>query len=199
MARMHLFSWSLGLAVLFAWPGSGLTAQKESTIYNQCACFCDGPTGGGIIDISNSGGFSCGTYNSKTCNYEDSKTGGIRSGTTKYCGGFKPGGTKAMRAPAITKEPMVMSRGTEPDSPATVEEKGSAETTGEVQERAIPRQRVGAAELNCYCDKGQGTCSVTSKDGKTAVCEKGSAGTCTGTCMFPKGTVSGFTGGMTRQ
>jgi hypothetical protein len=188
--------------VLLLPQGIGLAAQKQSTVYNQCACLCVGPTGGAIIDISNTGGFSCGAYNSKTCNYEDPKTGGIRSGTTKYCGGYKPGGTKAAMSgsgSATTTAPTIMSRGTEPDSTVSADEKASAETAGEVQERAIPRMGTGlsAVSPSCSCRDGTGTCTVTTTETE-AKCYKGK-GTCSGTCKFMPGTGTGFTGGLMRQ
>jgi hypothetical protein len=200
-----------GLCLSFIWPSVGLALPKDLT-YNTCACFCDGATGGGIIDIRNSGGYSCSAYNNKTCNYEDEATGGIRTGTTKWCGGFKPDGVRAMFQAPLSKD-AITRRGVEGDQPAQpgpgpygpTDAPSEATTpsqglpSSDVQERAIPRPGLGVAELNCSCDKGSGTCSVTSTDGKSSTCYKGKDDTCTGTCMYPKGTVSGFTGGLMRQ
>ena len=189
------------------WPSTSLALPKD-LVYNTCACFCDGATGGGIIDIRNSGGYSCSAYNNKTCNYEDEATGGIRTGTTKWCGGFKPDGVKAMTlAPLSLSKDAITRRGVEGDQPAEpgpgpygptdAPSESVSPPSGEVQERAIPRQRLGAAELNCYCDGGnQGTCSVTSTDGQTSKCYKGANDTCTGTCKYSKGTISGLGGAM---
>jgi hypothetical protein len=180
---------AIGVATLLASSGISWAAKKQDTIYNVCACACFDPaTGFGEIlaDIQNTAGVSCGAYNNRACSLD----GGTRTGTTKYCGGYKPGGTKAtMLAPSTGLKAPIMRRGVEGDQPPS----------GEVQERAIPRMRLGVAEMNCGCAKGQGTCSVTSKDGKTSVCEKGPSDTCTGTCSFPIGTISGFTGGLMRQ
>jgi|GEM_PF-3981369 len=177
---------AIGITLFVTSAEVSLARQKQSAVYNQCACLCDGPTGGTIIDISNTGGFSCGAYSNRTCNYEDPSTGGIRTGTTKYCGGFKPGGTKAtMLAPSIGQNAPVMRRGVEgEDQPES----------GDVQERAIPRMRGPLSEVSptCGCSGGTGTCTVTTTD-TTATCSKGS-GTCTGTCKFMPGTGTGFSG-----
>ena len=105
-----------GLCLGLLWPGTGFAKPKD-LVYNTCACFCDGATGGGIIDIRNSGGYSCGAYNNRTCNYEDEATGGIRTGTTKWCGGFKPDGVQAMTLAPLSKD-AITRRGIEGDKPA---------------------------------------------------------------------------------
>lgn len=108
----------VGLIMLLTWAGAGL-AKPKGAIYNQCACICQAPGDiiGVITDISNTGGFSCGAYNGKTCNYSDPATGGVRSGTTKYCGPFKPGGTVNFRAPLSGITGSVLSRGIDGDQP----------------------------------------------------------------------------------
>lgn len=110
---------TLGFAVLFTPPGV-TWAKPKGSIYKQCACICQAPGDiiGVITDFSNTGGFSCGAYNGKTCNYSDSATGGVRSGTTKYCGPYKPGGTVAFRAPLSSLKGSVLSRGIEGDQSA---------------------------------------------------------------------------------
>jgi hypothetical protein len=105
-----------GLCLSLLWPNAGLAVPKD-LLYNTCACFCDGATGGGIIDIRNSGGYACFAYNNKTCNYEDEATGAIRTGTTKWCGGFKPDGVKAMTLAPLSKD-AITRRGVEGDQPA---------------------------------------------------------------------------------
>lgn len=185
---------AVGLAMWIASSGISLALQKKDSAYNTCACACDGPTGGGIIDISNAGGFACGAYNNRTCNYEDPATGGVRTGTTKYCTGFKPDGTKTMMLPRTGSNTGVMGRGVKSESPTVEGDNAPASPASEVQERAVPRMRLGNTSMNCSCDKGSGTCSVTSTDGKTSTCQKGQNDTCTGTCMYPKGTISGLSG-----
>jgi hypothetical protein len=190
---------SIGFGALIVAPGDGLARAKNDTIYNVCACACFDPaTGFGEIlaDIHNTAGVPCGAYNNRACSLD----GGTRTGTTKYCGGYKPGGTKAtMLAPSTGLNAPIQRRGVEGDQPGQSASEQDSLSGGEIQERAIPRQRLGVAEMNCYCDGGNGTCSVTSTDGKTSTCSKGANDTCTGTCRYPKGTISGFTGGLMRQ
>ena len=118
---------ALGLAVLFTSP-EVTWAIPKSPIYKQCACLCQAPGDviGVITDISNTGGFSCGAYNGKTCNYSDPATGGVRTGTTKYCGGFKPGGTISYRAPIGGTTGSVLRRGIED------QQSGEGEAEGEM-------------------------------------------------------------------
>ncbi|BCA53213.1 hypothetical protein W02_03530 [Nitrospira sp. KM1] len=105
----------VSLAISVMWVETGFALPKKESIYNECACACDGPTGGAIIDIRNVGGFACAAYNGKTCNYEDPASGGIRSGTTRWCTAYKPSGIKAAAAP-LQNGP-VMRRGVE-DAPS---------------------------------------------------------------------------------
>ena len=106
---------ALGFTFVFTSPGVTWAKPKTGAIYKQCACLCQAPGDviGVITDISNTGGFSCGAYNGKTCNYSDPATGGVRTGTTKYCGPFKPGGTVNFRAPLSGLKGSVLSRGIE--------------------------------------------------------------------------------------
>ena len=110
---------ALGFAVLFTSPGV-TWAKPKGAIYKQCACICQAPGDiiGVITEFSNTGGFSCGIYSGKTCNYSDSATGGVRSGTTKYCGPFKPGGTVAFKAPLSGLKGSVLRRGIEGEQTA---------------------------------------------------------------------------------
>ncbi len=107
-----------GLILVLTWVEVSL-AKPKGTIYKQCACICQAPGDiiGVITDISNTGGFSCGAYNGKTCNYSDPATGGVRSGTTKYCGPYKPGGTVIFRTPLSGITGSVLSRGIEGEQP----------------------------------------------------------------------------------
>lgn len=181
---------SVGLTLWIASPGVSVALQKKDAIYNECACACDGPTGGGIIDIRNTGGFSCGAYNGKTCNYEDPATGGIRSGTTKWCTPYKPSGTRAAALPRKDMNSAVMSRGVEGESPTVEEEKAGPDPAGEVQERAVPRQGLPGKALSftgCGCKGGAGTCTVSTSPvpgGDSQTCAKGASDTCTGQCDF---------------
>ncbi len=112
----------VGLTIFFTWVEVGM-AKPKGPIYNQCACICQAPGDiiGVITDFSNTGGYSCGVYNSKTCNYSDPTTGGVRSGKTKYCGPFKPGGTVNFRAPMTGDKGAVLSRGIEEEQPADLD------------------------------------------------------------------------------
>jgi len=189
-SNILFLSLTVGLGIVMGLPGISLAEPKQGSTYNQCACLCDGPTGGEIDVITNSGGFGCDAYNSQTCNYTDPKTGGVNTGKEKYCTGFKPGGTRPMRSMMLPRTGMsgtVMSRGIEGEGQAS---------SGEIQEQAVPVRKLGEAMMSCSCEKGSGSCSVTSKDGKTSTCEKGQNDTCTGTCAYPKGTISGFSGGL---
>jgi len=113
---------TVGLAVFFGSSDVSLALQNDP-IYNQCACACvlPGESFGVIDEVSNTAGVPCGAYNNKTCNVEDPQTGGIRTGTLKYCGGFKPGGIKGMGRvrPPIGTNPPVLQRGVEPEAPAS--------------------------------------------------------------------------------
>lgn len=113
---------TVGLAVWFASSGVSEARAKKDLIYNECACACvlPGQSFGTITDIKNTAGLPCGAYNNKTCNVEDPETGGIRSGTTKECGPFKPSGTKGMVPPPIgTNPPVLQRRGVEGERPDT--------------------------------------------------------------------------------
>jgi hypothetical protein len=180
-SRAMFLALTVGLAVLFASSGVSWALPKDP-IYNVCACACFDPaTGFGEIlaDIQNTAGVPCGAYNNRACSLD----GGTRTGTTKYCGAYKPGGTRAaMMLPRTGSSTGILSRGVEGENQSPA---------GEMQEGAVPMSRPGNVMMNCSCDKGNGSCSVTSKDGKTSVCEKGQKDTCTGTCTYPKGTISG--------
>jgi hypothetical protein len=122
----------LALGLAFLLPSPEVTwAVPKNPIYKQCACICQAPGDiiGVITDFSNTGGFSCGAYNGKTCNYSDPTTGGVRSGTTKYCGPYKPGGTVTFRAPLSGLKGSVLSRGIdgEPSAEEEMEITGPAE------------------------------------------------------------------------
>ncbi len=108
----------VGVTVLFTWAEVGM-AKPKGPIYKQCACICQAPGDiiGVITDFNNTGGFSCGAYNGKTCNYSDPTTGGVRSGTTKYCGPYKPGGTVSFRTPLGGITGSILSRGIEGEQP----------------------------------------------------------------------------------
>ena len=79
------------------------SARPKSPIYNECACACYTPaTGfGTILDIKNTAGVACEMYNNRPCTGTDAN-GATISGTTKYCGGYKPGGTRAMLSAIVT-------------------------------------------------------------------------------------------------
>lgn len=108
-----------GLMVWLALPSESVARPKKDLIYNECACRCVAPGDvvGVITDIKNTAGVSCGTYNSKTCNYADPATGGVRSGTLRDCGGFKPGGTKALQQAVPKLNSPIMRRGIEGEQP----------------------------------------------------------------------------------
>jgi len=136
------------------------------------------------------------------CSHATNPTRSGITGILKGILGQRPMAINPGTTTGTSKQPLfpgmnapIMRRGVDTDQEQSASEAGSPLSPGGgIQERAIPRQGFGVAEMNCNCDKGSGTCSVTSKDGKTSVCEKGSNDTCTGTCMYPKGTISGFSG-----
>lgn len=172
---------TVGLALTIVAPDVSSARQKKDSIYNQCVCACYTPaTGfGSILDgIRNNAGVPCEVYNNRPCTGTD-ENGAVISGTTKYCGGYKPGGTQAMLSAVPNKTLSIMSRGVEGE-PSKQENESAA---------LIPQQ--GNVMLNCSCEGGKGSCSVTSTDAKTSTCHKGDGDTCTGTCAYPKGTISG--------
>ena len=172
----------VGLTLTIVAPDAS-HARPKSPIYNTCACACYTPaTGfGTILDIRNSAGVSCGMYNNRPCTGTD-QNGATISGTTKYCGGYKPGGTSAMLSVAPDTKLSIMSRGTE---------EGKQTSSGQENESAPLTSRPGDVMMTCSCDSGNGSCSVTSTDGKTSTCHKGDGDTCAGSCAYPKGTISG--------
>lgn len=173
---------TVGLTLTIVAPDASY-AKPKSPIYNECACACYTPaTGfGTILDIKNNAGVSCELYNNRPCTGTD-ENGATISGTTKYCGGYKPGGTRAMLSAIPNTTLSIMSRGTE----------GEKQTSsGQENESAALTSRPGNVMMNCSCEGGNGSCSVTSTDGKTSTCHKGDGDTCTGTCAYPKGTISG--------
>jgi hypothetical protein len=174
---------TVGLTLTIVAPDLSSARQKKDAVYNQCACACYTPaTGfGTILDIKNTAGVSCGMYNNRPCTGTD-QNGATISGTTKYCGGYKPGGTRAMLSAVPDTKLSVMSRGTEGEKQMS---------SGQENESAALTSRPGNVMMNCSCDGGTGSCSVTSTDGKTSTCHKGDGDTCTGTCAYPKGTISG--------
>jgi hypothetical protein len=179
---------TVGLAVWSGSSGVALALKPRPTIYNKCVCACYTPaTGfGTILDgISNTAGVPCGLYNNRPCTDRD-ENGATISGTTKYCTGDKTSGTKAMTvAPSVLQNaPVLQSRGIEPRS-----------TPGEGEQATmdIPvlTSKPGDVRMTCGCDGGTGSCSVVSTDGKTSTCQKGAGDTCSGSCKFPIGTISG--------
>lgn len=116
---------AMGFTIGVTSPEVSLAKPKSGATYKECACICQAPGDalGVITDIRNTGGFSCGAYNGKTCNYSDSATGGVRTGTTKMCGGFKPGGTISFKAPIGGTTGSVLRRG--------IDDRESAEGEGE--------------------------------------------------------------------
>lgn len=70
-------------------------------------------------------------------------------------------------------------------------EEQKKEGTGEVQERAVPRQPPGVFVGSCQCYDGSGTCVEKPK----GTCQKGPFQGCSGTCKMTKPSSSG--GGMT--
>lgn len=173
---------TMGLLLILGSPPAALALKKTPAIYNQCVCACGGPGEGGIVEISNAGGYSCGAYNNKTCNYEDPTTGGIRTSTTRWCQPYKPGGVRNAVSAMAGQSSMVMNRGIE---------KTPNNAPGEYKGSTIPPSKPGSVMMNCSCEGGNGSCSVTSTDGMTSTCHKGEADSCTGTCSYPTGTISG--------
>lgn len=164
-----------GFTVATPEPGS---AKPKNPIYNVCACACSDPTTGFgelLPDIQNTAGLSCDAYNNRPCSLD----GGTRTGKTKFCGGYKPGGTRAMLSTIPNAKFSIIGRGVE------------GETTAQESESAALTSESGNVMMNCSCDGGKGSCSVTSTDGKTSTCHKGNGDTCTGTCAYPTGTISG--------
>lgn len=164
-------------------PEVSSARAKKDTIYNQCACACYTPaTGfGTILDIRNDAGVSCELYNNRPCTGTD-QNGAVISGTTKFCGGYKPGGTRAMLSGIPNMTLSVMSRGVEGENQPSAGQ-------GNVSDAVMSKP--GDVMMNCSCVGGNGSCSVTSTDGKTSACHKGDGDSCTGTCSYPKGTISG--------
>lgn len=194
--RHQFLAIALGLIVPLFWSGIALAKPRTDTVYKQCACLCQAPGDviGVITDISNTGGYSCGAYNGKTCNYYDPNTGGVRTGSTKYCGGFKPGGTVNFKAALSDRSGLIMRRGVESEQPAEPEMEiniPSEDTeSGEIQDRAVPRMALPGRSLSftgCGCKGGSGTCTVTTNPvpgGDSQTCYKGAADSCTGSCDF---------------
>ena len=172
---------TVGLGLILVAPDNSLARQKKDAIYNVCACACFDPTTGFgelLPDIQNTAGVSCEAYNNRACSLD----GGTRTGTTKYCGGYKPGGTKAMLSVIPNTTFSIMSRGVE----------GEQQTSSNQEnESAALTPLTGNVMMNCSCQGGSGSCSVTSTDGKTSTCHKGEGDTCSGSCVYPKGTISG--------
>lgn len=128
----------LVLVVLIVGIGASMVSAVEAqaraktdTIYNQCACRCVAPGDivGSISHFNNDAGVSCGTYLGKTCNYTNSQTGGVSTGTLKNCGGYKPGGTKALQQTAPLMNAPLMRRGVEGDKAGDAGS-GTAESGG---------------------------------------------------------------------
>jgi hypothetical protein len=183
LSSRMLLAMLVGLTLTLVAPEVSSARQKKDAIYNQCACACYTPaTGfGTILDIRNDAGVACGLYNNRPCTGTD-QNGATISGTTKYCGGYKPGGTRAMLSAIPNTTLSIMSRGVEGEKQAS---------PGQENESAELMSKPGSVMMNCSCDGGNGSCSVTSTDGKTSACHKGDGDTCTGSCAYPKGTISG--------
>jgi hypothetical protein len=109
-----LFGMTAGLAMAWLFPGDSEARAPKDLIYNECACRCVAPGDivGSISHFNNDAGVSCGAYLGKTCNYSNPTTGGVSTGTLKNCGGYKPGGTKALQAVPQVNAP-IMRRGVE--------------------------------------------------------------------------------------
>jgi hypothetical protein len=175
---------TVGLTLTIVAPDISSARQKKDTIYNVCGCACQDPvTGFGelLTGIQNTAGVPCGAYNNKACTLT-APDGATRAGTTKFCTGDVAGGTRAMLSVIPNMKLSVMSRGVEGEKPPAL---------GQGDESAALTSQSGNAMMNCSCDGGNGSCSVTSTDGKTSTCHKGDGDTCTGTCAYPKGTISG--------
>ena len=182
---------ALGLTGLFT-AIETTWALPKNPIYKQCACICQAPGDiiGVITDFSNTGGYSCGAYNGKTCNYSDPTTGGVRSGTTKYCGPYKPGGTLNLRAPLVGTNGPILRRGLEGEQSLEGEMEiivPSDETeSGEIQERAVPRMPLAGGTTGTFTRPPRpsspvaATTDVSCGDGKNYTI---STGTKTGNCQ----------------
>lgn len=186
--RVIFFTLTVVSTAWMASPGDSLALQKRPGIYNVCVCACSDPsTGFGelVPDIQNTAGVSCEVYNSRPCTIHN-EDGSTTGGRTKYCQGYKPGGTKAMTvAPSVLQNaPTIQRRGVETES-STVEGSKAPE------DLAVPMSNPGNVRMNCSCEGGNGSCSVTSTDGKISTCHKGDGDTCTGSCAYPKATISG--------
>jgi hypothetical protein len=88
---MRVISRNLVLAILGVAVLAGSTAAKalprRATLQGgECRCVCVVPNivSGTVEGLANKFG-SCSVYNSRTCNIEDSNSGGIRSGRTQEC------------------------------------------------------------------------------------------------------------------
>lgn len=187
-SRVLFFALTVGLAVFIGSSGISFALKPRPTIYNRCVCACYTPaTGfGTILDgIVNNAGVPCGMYNNRPCTGTD-ENGATISGTTKYCGGDKEYGTKAITLDPsrLQNAPLLRSRGVEPESKSVEEDKAAAD---------IPTliSKPGGVGMKCSCEGGTGSCSITSTDGKTSTCQKGEGNTCSGTCKFPIDTISG--------
>jgi hypothetical protein len=172
---------TVGLGLTVVAPDVSSARQKKNTIYNVCGCACSDPTTGFgelLPDIQNTAGVPCEAYNNRACSLD----GGTRTGTTKFCQGMPGGGTKAMLGVIPNTTFSVMSRGAE----------GEKQTSsGQGNEPVELLSKPGNVMMNCSCEGGSGSCSVTSTDGKTSTCHKGDGDSCTGSCAYPKGTISG--------
>ncbi|BFU96681.1 MAG: hypothetical protein NTNFB02_34030 [Nitrospira sp.] len=171
----------VGLTLTIVAPDDSLARAKKDTIYNVCGCACQDPvTGFGelLLDIQNTAGVPCGAYNNRACTLT-APDGATRAGTTKFCTGDVAGGTRAMLSTIPNAKLSVIGRGVE------------GEPSKQDNESAALTSEPGNVMMNCSCESGNGSCSVTSKDGKTSTCHKGDVDTCTGTCAYPKGTISG--------
>ncbi|MDO9119845.1 MAG: hypothetical protein Q7U39_17955 [Nitrospira sp.] len=118
--KQHLIFFALivGLGAVMAFATESFAKPKQP-IYNQCACRCVAPGDivGSISHFNNNAGVSCGVYLGKTCNYTNSQTGGVSTGTLKNCGGYKPGGTQALQQTVPQVNAPIMRRGVEDEQP----------------------------------------------------------------------------------
>ena len=181
LSSRMLLALTVGLTLTVVAPEVSSARQKKDAIYNVCGCACQDPvTGFGelLTGIQNTAGVPCGAYNNRACSLD----GGTRTGTTKFCTGDVAGGTRAMLSVIPNTKLSVMSRGVEGEKPPA---------PGQGDESAPLTSQSGNAMMTCSCEGGNGSCSVTSTDGKTSTCHKGDGDTCTGSCAYPKGTISG--------
>lgn len=184
LSSRMLLGLTVGLALTIVAPDVSSARPKKDTLYNTCACACQDPvTGFGelLTDIRNTAGVPCGAYDNKACTLT-APDGATRAGTTKFCTGDVAGGTRAMLGGIPNMKLSVMSRGVEGEK---------ALPPGQGDESAVLTSQSGNATMTCSCEGGNGSCSVTSTDGKISTCHKGSGDTCSGSCSYPKGTVSG--------